>query len=100
MIKNRNKEPQAGLKDHHQRETFRKLQQLLLERLLNETETLHLHSRLKSAANEAAALAWNSGFPLLVYPGLLAEKAHNVRIHNRRREHILRRSLPLMGESK
>jgi hypothetical protein len=48
--------------------------------ILNEfRQTSKLDERLlQLALNEAAALAWQTGFPQLVFPILAAEKAHAV----------------------
>lgn len=46
---------------------------LLLERL-KELADSALNSRLRHAANEAAALAWVTPYPLLVFPALFEEK--------------------------
>jgi len=48
--------------------------QLLLERL-KELSDPRLNSQLRRVANEAAALAWVTAYPLLVFPGLFQEKA-------------------------
>ena len=92
-------ETESGRPNLLNKEAFRKLNETLLKRLLDETETLQLHTLLKTAANEAAALAWSSGFPLLVYPVLLAEKTQIVRVRHYRREKVLQRSQMLMGHS-
>ena len=46
---------------------------LLRERLADE-ETAALGMELRRAANEAAALAWATAFPLLFFPALFEEK--------------------------
>lgn len=92
-------ETELGRPNLLNKEAFRKLNETLLKRLLDETETLQLHAALKTAANEAAALAWSSGFPLLVYPVLLAEKTQIVRLWHYRCEKVLQRSQMLMGHS-
>jgi len=48
--------------------------QLLLERL-EQLPDPQLNSQLRRVANEAAALAWVTAYPLLVFPGLFQEKA-------------------------
>ena len=92
-------ETESGRLNLLNKEAFRKLNETLLKRLRDETETLQLHTLLTTAANEAAALAWSSGFPLLVYPVLLAEKTQIVRVRHYRREKVLQRSQMLMGHS-
>ncbi len=51
--------------------------QLLLERL-EQLPDPQLNSQLRRVANEAAALAWVTAYPLLVFPGLFQEKAEIV----------------------
>ena len=67
---------------------------LLLERL-EETEP-GLGAYLRRAANEAAALAWVTAFPLLVFPGLFEEKAAVAARQVERQDNIRRRSLELL----
>lgn len=62
---------------------FRVTQETELERLkgqllkaaLNATPDQDANAPLRRAANEAAALAWTTQFPLLFFPTLLEEKA-------------------------
>ncbi len=68
----------------------------LLEGLLAETDTLSLQPRLESAANEAAALAWTTEYPLLVFPALLDEFARRERVRENRQLQIRARSEQLM----
>jgi hypothetical protein len=57
------------------RETeFERLKTRLLERELAATTTPELGGPVRQAANEAAALAWETLFPLLVFPVLFEEK--------------------------
>lgn len=53
--------------------------ELLKERLLRARLTAvtepEVNTRLRRAANDAAALAWATQFPLLVFPALFEEKA-------------------------
>lgn len=53
---------------------FERLKNKLLARELAEAATPELNAPLRRAANEAAALAWNTLFPLLVFPVLFEEK--------------------------
>ncbi len=53
---------------------FERLKTRLLARQLAEAATPELNTPLRRAANEAAALAWNTLFPLLVFPALFEEK--------------------------
>jgi len=52
-----------------------RLKARLLRQLLEQTPDEELFAPLRRAANEAAALAWFTPFPLLFFPGLLEEKA-------------------------
>jgi hypothetical protein len=53
---------------------FERLKNKLLARELSEALTPELNPPLRRAANEAAALAWATVFPLLVFPVLFEEK--------------------------
>ena len=53
---------------------FERLKSRLLVRQLAEVPTPELIPPLRRAANEAAALAWVTPFPLLVFPVLFEEK--------------------------
>jgi hypothetical protein len=44
-----------------------------------------LNAPVRRAANEAAAIAWNTLFPLLVFPALFEEKAEAA-LHQARRQ--------------
>ncbi len=52
---------------------------------------------LQHAANDAASMAWASGFPLLVFPELLEERVSVARDQAARQDHIRRRSAFLLG---
>jgi phage regulator Rha-like protein len=54
---------------------FERLKNRLLAEHLATASRAELNAPLRRAANEAAALAWVSFFPLLVFPELFAEKA-------------------------
>ena len=54
---------------------FERLKHRLLTRALEIAEQPGLSAPLRRAANEAAALAWVTRYPLLVFPGLFEEKA-------------------------
>jgi len=84
---------------------FRETEESALERLKNrllreflyeETET-RAYGYVRRAANEAAALAWITRFPLLVFPALFEEKAEAARIQARRQERVRLRSLDLLA---
>ena len=53
---------------------FERLKGHLLARQLAATPTPELNPPLRRAANEAAALAWATVYPLLVFPVLFEEK--------------------------
>lgn len=52
-----------------------RLKNTLLRELLAANPDVQFNAPLRRAANEAAALAWLTPYPLLVLPELLAEKA-------------------------
>ena len=53
---------------------FERLKDELLARQLQQATEAELNAPLRRAANEAAALAWVTLFPLLVFPVLFEEK--------------------------
>jgi len=55
--------------------TFALLKQRLLLERLNETPESETHALIMQQANEAALLAWQSGYPLLSFPSLFEERA-------------------------
>jgi hypothetical protein len=75
---------------------FRATQETEFERLKNRllTETLlataqpELNAAIRRAANEAAALAWVTFHPLLVFPALFEEKTRHALRHAERQAHI------------
>jgi hypothetical protein len=71
---------------------FGELQARLVRDVLEETLNPVLRSHLLHAANEAAALAWTTSYPLLVIPTLLAEKVQAARFRAVRQTQIQRRS--------
>jgi cation diffusion facilitator CzcD-associated flavoprotein CzcO len=52
---------------------------------------------LELALNEADALAWETGFPQLLFPTLAVEKAHAVTGWHLRQEFLRRRTAPLLA---
>ena len=52
---------------------------------------------LRRAADDAAALAWGSAYPLLVLPELFAEKADEAFMQSERQREIRRRSRALIA---
>ena len=75
----------AGLKDR-----------LLVDRL-NEAPDLETGQGIRQAANEAAALAWVTPYPLLVFPVLFDEKAREAEYRLERQEEIRQRSRELLA---
>jgi len=65
--------PAAPFRATQETEFERLKSQLLAEQLQQATE-VELNAPLRRAANEAAALAWVTLFPLLVFPVLFEEK--------------------------
>jgi hypothetical protein len=53
---------------------FERLKARLLTEQLDLVENPELNAPIRRAANEAAALAWVTFYPLLVFPELFAEK--------------------------
>ena len=81
---------------------FRATQETEFERLKNQLLTDELEQAnadlnipLRRAANEAAAIAWASVFPLLVFPVLFAEKTEAVLRHAERQACIYANSREL-----
>jgi hypothetical protein len=70
----------ASLASDRVQGTFEHLKTRLLEPVLTTTLDPDVRRHLRLAANEAAAVAWTTPFPLLILPVLLEEKtaaAHN-----------------------
>jgi hypothetical protein len=76
-----------------------KLKDRLLRQLLEQTADTEENTAVRRAANDAAALAWVSRYPLLVFPTLLEEKARTARAQNRRQARIRERSQNLFLEA-
>jgi len=53
---------------------FDQIKRRLLARQLETAPPPALNALIRRAANEAAALAWTTGYPLLTFPGLFEEK--------------------------
>jgi hypothetical protein len=54
------------------------------------------NSQVRSAANEAAALAWITPYPLLLFPELFEEKANAALARAVRQQEILRQTKELV----
>lgn len=74
---------------------FDVLKARLLGELLSSSKA-GLYPRLRRAANDAAAVAWTTKYPLLVFPALLEEKAEEARASHNHQEKVLARSRRLM----
>lgn len=72
------------------------LKNRLLRQLLEQATDPGQNTLLRRAANDAAALAWLTRFPLLVFPALLEEKAQAALKQHQRQTGIRRRSLNLV----
>ena len=88
--------PPAPFRARQETELERLKAQLLSERLeaLGEPEA---GGHLRRAANEAAALAWVTRYPLLVFPALFEEKADAALLRAERQEQIRQRSRELLA---
>jgi len=83
---------------------FRALQETELERLKNRLLAAQLaratepefNAPLRHAANEAAALAWVTFYPLLVFPVLFDEKTRAALCHAKRQARIFASSHELL----
>ena len=73
------------------------LKQRMLREALEGAIATALHLLLRRAANEAAAVAWMHGQPLLVFPVLFAEKAAAARKQYHKQELIRSRSAEMVG---
>jgi hypothetical protein len=76
-----------------------RLKARLLKELLEQTPEEQLYAPLRRAANEAAALAWFTPYPLLFFPGLLEEKARAALRQGARQRYIRDRSESLLEEA-
>jgi len=77
-------------------EAFERLKGRLLAARLEEAGT-KWEAPLQDAASEAAALAWTTPVPLLVFPALFEEKATAAIFQTRRQARILERSRELLA---
>lgn len=68
----------------------------LLRQRLNETGVAEVTTRLRRAANEAAALAWTTNVPLLVFPALFEEKAGQALLQAQRQAGVRARSREIL----
>jgi hypothetical protein len=73
------------------------LKNRLLQGRLEGIWTPRLRSSLLRAANDAAALAWVTRYPLLVFPGLFDELARAAWQHTERQNAVRERSRELLA---
>lgn len=76
---------------------FERLKNLLLDERLDTLADPTFNSYLRTAANEAAALAWVSPYPLLVFPTLFEEKADSALQLAEKQEEVFERSRELLA---
>jgi hypothetical protein len=74
-----------------------RLKNRLLAQTLNELAVPEAGGFVRRAAIEAAALAWETRFPLLVFPGLFEEKTQTALLQTERQASVRRRSLDLFA---
>lgn len=73
---------------HARQRAVERLKSRLLEPLLDTAESAPLRRHLELAANEAAAVAWTTSFPLLTFPVLFEEKSAEVYQYTARQEAV------------
>jgi hypothetical protein len=88
--------PAAPFRATRENELERLKNELLWEKL-EEAVGADMNARLRRAANDAAALAWTTSVPLLVFPALFEEKAHLAFRQAARQESIRERSRELLA---
>jgi hypothetical protein len=88
--------PLAPFRARQANELERLKARLLSERLeaLGDPE---VGGQLRRAANEAAALAWVTRYPVLFFPALFKEKAETALLRAERQEQVLQRSRGLLA---
>ena len=70
----------------------------LLREALQATQRAELYAPLRRAANDAAAVAWMTPFPLLFLPALFEEKVLTAQKQFARQQSVRERSGPLLEE--
>ena len=75
-----------------QEDELEKLKETLLTQALNYAAEGAYYAPLRRAANDAAALAWTTPFPLLVLPALFEELAAKAKTHTQQQGAIMKRS--------
>jgi hypothetical protein len=77
-------------------EAFERLRSRLLAGRI-EAAGARWETPLRDAASDAAAVAWTTPIPLLVFPALFEEKAATAILHTRRQARILEKSRELIA---
>ncbi len=88
--------PPGPFRARQEAELERLKMQLLVERLNGRCGS-QLASPLRRAANEAAALAWVTRYPLLVFPALFEEMAETALLRAKRQKQVRQRSRVLLA---
>jgi hypothetical protein len=76
-----------------------RLKNRLLQQLLAEATNPEENTLLRRAANDAAALAWVTQYPLLLFPTLLDEKVRAALVQRERQTRVRQRSQNLLLEA-
>ena len=76
---------------------FERLKIRLLTRQLEEIERPEINAVVRRAANEAAALAWVTFHPLLIFPALFEEKTENALRQAERQARIYANSVEIIA---
>jgi hypothetical protein len=79
-----------------QESEFERLKSAMLRQLLAEAFKPQYTIQLRRAANDAAALAWVTPYPLLVFPALFEEKARAALAQAERQRDVRQRSRGLV----
>ena len=80
--------PRVRPADQSHATEFRQLKARLLTPALSAVVDPGLRRQLLLAANEAAAVAWTTDYPMLVFPELLQEKTNELREYTERQAEI------------
>ena len=78
----------VSLSDQEAQQAFHQLQARLVQPVLTEADDPTTQRQLRLAANEAAAVAWTTPYPLLLLPVLLEEKTEEARRYLQRQEEV------------
>ena len=74
-----------------------RLKARLLRQTLDEVAMIDADGFIRRAANESAALAWDTRVPLLTFPSLFEERARTALARARHQVSVRRRSLKLLS---